>query len=156
MTTTKKITKLDQALEIFNRHTSNRASLSKKEFRAVVVADFKKELGLTNPGTIGMYFGQADQLVTNRTPKQYNRTAPRRTTKAVTARKNAAISDGELNRLASSFANGVANIRKAAKKSTTTVSVEGNAQADNTPTNDTTTSITGKTASSKKPAVRAL
>jgi hypothetical protein len=158
-TPTKKVTKLDQAVEIYKRHLPKKDTLSKKEFRALVVADFKKEMKLTNAGTIGMYFGQADQLASNRAPKQYNRTAPRQTSKSVKARKNAQVDDAKLNQLAATFNAGVdaARTKKAAKKKATetTVTVNNTVEADNA-IDSTKTSITGKAPAKKKPAIRAL
>lgn len=75
---TTKVKKIDQALVIFKSHLSKRETLTKKEFRNLVVADMSKQLNVTNKGTIGMYFAWADQLVSERAAKQYNRTAPRK------------------------------------------------------------------------------
>lgn len=117
-TKTAKPKKIESAVEIFNRHLPKRATLTKKEFRALVVADIKKELDIKSDGTLGMYFAWADQLVTGRGPKQYIRTAPRApkgSVKAKQSAKGAAQGDAtedELNRLASQFAAGV----KAAQK----------------------------------------
>jgi hypothetical protein len=114
---TTKTKKIDQAVEIFKRHLPTRVSLSKKEFRAAVVADLKKELGVTNAGTLGMYFAWSDQLVSGRTAKQYNRTAPRKPKGSVKARKAAEASgeqptDDQLNKLVNEFNKGVAEASK--------------------------------------------
>lgn len=81
-----KTKKIDQAVEIFKSHLDKRETLSKKEFRNLVVADMQKQLGVTNKGTLGMYFAWSDQLVSGRGAKQYNRTAPRRAKGANVAR----------------------------------------------------------------------
>lgn len=104
-TKTRKPKKIDSAVEIFKRHLPTRDTLSKREFRANVVADIKKELNVSSDGTLGMYFAWADQLVTGRPAKQYNRTAPRapkRSVKANGASPDEAT-DAELNKLANSF-----------------------------------------------------
>lgn len=120
----RKVKKIDQAIEIFKRHLPKREGMAKREFRAMVVADMKKELNVTNAGTIGMYFAWSDQLVSGRAAKQYNRTAPRAAKGSVKARKEAvasgeAPSEDELTRLANEFSRGVAAAAKkkpAAKK----------------------------------------
>ena len=138
MTQPAKTKKIDQAVEIFKRHLPKRDTLSKKEFRALVVADIKKELNVTTAGTIGMYFAWSDQLVSGRGAKQYNRTAPRAAKGSVKA-KAAAIasgetpSDAELNRLVNEFGKAVSN-----------------AQAKSKPA--AKSSITGKKAAKKAPA----
>jgi hypothetical protein len=96
-----KVTKLDRAVAIYKKHQPK--NLARKDFRAVVVAEFRKELGVTNLGTLGMYFGQCDQIVNIRTPKHYNITAPRKTRATVAKAKRhaaeATMSESELTAL---------------------------------------------------------
>ncbi len=108
-----KTKKIDLAVEIFKRHLPTRDTLSKRDFRAAVVADMKKELDVSNAGTLGMYFAWSDQLVSGRQSKQYNRTAPRRT-KAAVAAAAAAPSGEDINKLVNEFDKAVA--KTAAKK----------------------------------------
>lgn len=110
---TPKTKKIDLAVEIFERHLPTRDTLSKRDFRAAVVADMKKELDVTNAGTLGMYFAWSDQLVSGRQSKQYNRTAPRRT-KAAVAAAASAPSDKDMNALLNEFDKAIA--ATAAKK----------------------------------------
>ena len=119
--------KIDGAVEIFKRHLPTRDTLSKREFRANVVADIKKELDVSSAGTLGMYFAWADQLVTGRGPKQYIRTAPRAPKGSVKAKQSAKgaahgeATDAELNNLVASFGAAVKAAQKkgAAKKAAT-------------------------------------
>lgn len=125
-----KTKKIDQAVEIFKRHLPTRDSLSKKEFRTAVVADLKKELGVTNAGTLGMYFAWSDQLVSGRTAKQYNRTAPRKAKGSVKARKAAQASgeeasDEQLNKLVNEFNKGIAKVAANKKPAKTKTSITG-------------------------------
>lgn len=96
-----KTKKIDSAVQIFQRHLPTRDSMTKKEWRALVVADMKKELDVSNAGTLGMYFAWSDQLVTGRTAKQYNRTAPRAAKAKQPAKgiKNGDATEDELNKL---------------------------------------------------------
>ena len=110
---TPKTKKIDLAVEIFKRHLPTRDTLSKRDFRAAVVADMKKELNVDSAGTLGMYFAWSDQLVSGRTAKQYNRTAPRRS-KAAVAAAAAAPSDEDVNKLVNEFNKAIA--KTAAKK----------------------------------------
>lgn len=125
MTTVPKTKKIDTAVQIFQRHLPARRYLTKKEFRALVVADMKKELDVTATGTLGMYFAWSDQLVSGRTAKQYNRTAPRRPKGSVKARA-AAVASGEepsdaaLNKLANEFSKAVAKASTKSKPSSIT------------------------------------
>lgn len=80
-TTTPKVKKADKALEIFRRHLPTRDTMDRHAFRAAVISDFKREMKVTNTGTLGMYFSWADKQVTGRQTKQYNRTAGRNNTK---------------------------------------------------------------------------
>lgn len=73
-----KTRKIDTAVDIFKNHLAKRETMAKKDFRNLVVADISKTMGITNKGTLGMYFSWADQLVSERGAKQYNRTAPRK------------------------------------------------------------------------------
>ncbi|AMQ65989.1 hypothetical protein AAY80_116 [Stenotrophomonas phage vB_SmaS-DLP_6] len=100
-TKTAKTKKIDSAVQIFQRHLPTRDSMTKKEWRALVVADMKKELDVSNAGTLGMYFAWSDQLVTGRTAKQYNRTAPRAAKAKQPAKgiKNGDATEDELNKL---------------------------------------------------------
>lgn len=119
--------KIDGAVEIFKRHLPTRDTLSKREFRANVVADIKKELDVTSAGTLGMYFAWSDQLVTGRGPKQYIRTAPRAPKGSVKAKQSAKgaahgeATDAELNKLVATFGAAVKTAQKkgAAKKAAT-------------------------------------
>jgi hypothetical protein len=119
--------KIDGAVEIFKRHLPTRDTLSKREFRANVVADIKKELDVSSAGTLGMYFAWADQLVTGRGPKQYILTAPRAPKGSVKAKQSAKgaahgeATDAELNKLVASFGAAVKAAQKkgAAKKAAT-------------------------------------
>lgn len=117
MTTPVKVKKIDAAVEIFKRHLPTRDTLSKREWRALVVADMKKELDVAKAGTLGMYFAWSDQLVSGRQSKQYNRTAPRRTPKQV-ASAAAAPDDATVNSLVNDFNKAVAKAppKKPAKK----------------------------------------
>lgn len=114
-TATPKPRKLDQAIDIYKKHLPVRDSLKKREFRALVVDDFKKTLGVTNSGTLGMYFAQCDQTVLVRTPKSYNHTAPRRTKTATAKARVSANVDGELNALSNAFNKPVKSSKKSAK-----------------------------------------
>lgn len=112
-----KTKKIDLAVQVFTRHLPTRDTMTKREWRALVVADMKTELGVTNAGTLGMYFAWSDQLVTGRGAKQYNRTAPRAPKGSVKAKKAAVASgetasDDELTRLANEFSRGVAAAAK--------------------------------------------
>jgi hypothetical protein len=100
-TKTAKTKKIDSAVQIFQRHLPTRDSMTKKEWRALVVADMKKELDVSNAGTLGMYFAWSDQLVTGRPSKQYNRTAPRAAKAKQPAKgiKNGDATEDELNKL---------------------------------------------------------
>ena len=119
----KKVKKIDTATRIFERHLPNRDTMTKKEFRALVVADMKKELGVSNAGTLGMYFAWSDQLITGRAAKQYNRVAGRKPKSvpeaAATAPKVKAPTsdeDDKLNKLANAFIKAAAPRTAAAKK----------------------------------------
>lgn len=131
--TPQKSRKIDQAVAIFTRHLPTRESLPKRAWRALVVADIKKELEVSNPGTLGMYFSWSDQLVGGRTAKQYNRTAPRATRAASAAKapregaEAGDASEAELNKLANAMSpvadkgaeevsNDTAPLKKAASK----------------------------------------
>lgn len=144
-TTTKarKPKKIDSAVEIFKRHLPTRDTLSKREFRANVVADIKKELNVSAAGTLGMYFAWADQLVTGRGPKQYIRTAPRAPKGSVKAKQSAKgaahgeATDAELNKLVASFGAAVkaAQEKGAAKKAATKKPAKKAAAKKAAPTN---------------------
>lgn len=73
--------KIELAVDIFTKHLPTRESTPKREWRAKVVAEIAETLGVTNKGTLGMYFAWSDQLVSGRSAKQYNVTAPRRSRK---------------------------------------------------------------------------
>jgi hypothetical protein len=82
----------------------------------------KKELDVANAGTLGMYFAWSDQLVSGRSAKQYNRTAPRKPKGSVKAKKAAIAagtepSESELNKLVNEFNKGVAAAQAKGKKS---------------------------------------
>jgi hypothetical protein len=70
--------KMTQAVEIYQKLLPKKEKLSKRDFRALVVEEFRKKLGLENSGTIGMYFSIADKRVTGRDFKSYNRVAERK------------------------------------------------------------------------------
>ena len=133
---TPKTKKIDLAVEIFKRHLPTRDTLSKRDFRAAVVADMKKELDVANAGTLGMYFAWSDQLVSGRQSKQYNRTAPRRT-KAAVAAAAAAPSDEDMNKLVNEFNKAVAKTaakKPAAKKAVSKKGAPKKANTNLTPT----------------------
>jgi hypothetical protein len=70
--------KMTLAVEIYEHHLPKKEKMSKREFRALVVEDMKKKLGITNSGTVGMYFSIADKRVTGRDFKNYNRVPERK------------------------------------------------------------------------------
>ena len=86
--------KMTLATEIYQKHLPKKDKMTKREFRALVVEDFKKHLGLENPGTIGMYYSIVDKRVTGRAFKTYNRVAERKPNRSpeekVTAREQRA------------------------------------------------------------------
>lgn len=69
--------KLTIATEIFTKLLPKREKLSKRDFRALVIAEMARKMNLSNPGTLGMYFSVSDALVTGRKFKKYNRVAER-------------------------------------------------------------------------------
>jgi hypothetical protein len=85
--------KLTIATEIFQKLLPRREKLSKKDFRALVISEMGRQMGLSNPGTLGMYFSVSDALVTGRKFKKYNRVsnrAPNRTEEEKTLMANEA------------------------------------------------------------------
>lgn len=94
-----KVKKSDQAFQIFRFHLPKRDTMTPKQFRAGVVAEMKKKMGVTNAGTLGMYFSWADKYVTGRPKKQYNRVGGRSKTP-----KNAVNADGKTEQQAMSVA----------------------------------------------------
>jgi hypothetical protein len=75
--------KMTIAIDIYtklrNKHQAalDSGKMTKRDFRAKVVAEMSEKLGVTNLGTLGMYFSVADFRVTGRAAKQYNRVASR-------------------------------------------------------------------------------
>jgi hypothetical protein len=70
---------IDIYTEMQKKHAKalNSGKMTKREFRAEVVAEMSKRLGVTNNGTLGMYYSVADFRVTGREAKKYNRVATR-------------------------------------------------------------------------------
>jgi len=96
----KKAKKSDIAFSIYAKHASKRETMSKKEFRTMVVAEMSETLGVTNKGTLGMYFAWSEQVITGRGAKVYSRGDGSR------ARKGSKQDDGTekaLNELAKAF-----------------------------------------------------
>lgn len=123
----KKPRKIDQAVAILTRFQDQRTALTKKEFRTLCVDAIKKELDVSNLGTIGMYFADADIIVTGRAPKLYNSTSGTRKANKVKTPKVAAAkpnpnkgtaSEDQLNKLASTFAAAVKKIQGKSTKET--------------------------------------
>lgn len=108
-----KTKKADAAFAIFASHLPKRETMKKREFRAMVVEDMAKQLGITNKGTLGMYFAWSDQVITGRKAKVYSRGDGSR------ARKGSAQdakTQKALNEAAAAFAAVGAPVKKAAKK----------------------------------------
>lgn len=68
-----KIRKVDQAIEIYRQHLLTKETLPKRQWRQEVLEDYKIQLGVTNYGTLSDYFATADQVVSGRKVKMYNR-----------------------------------------------------------------------------------
>jgi len=97
MSTQKKVKKCDQAFSIYQKHLPQKDAMKKREFRAMVVAEMSEQLGVTNKGTLGMYFAWSEQVITARPAKVYSRGDGAR------ARKGSRLDDqaqADLNKLA--------------------------------------------------------
>lgn len=70
--------KMTLATEIYQKHLPKKDTMTKREFRALVVEDFKKKLDIENSGTLGMYYSIVDARVTGRKFKKYNRVSERK------------------------------------------------------------------------------
>lgn len=95
--------KSDQAFEIYKTFLPKKEGMKKREFRALVVAEISKQLGVTNKGTLGMYFAWAEQVVTGRPAAVYSRGDGHRAAKGS---KQAEDESADLNRLAFGFMSG--------------------------------------------------
>ena len=108
---TPKQKKSDIAFAIFAKHLPKRDTMKKREFRAMVIEEMSKALGVTNKGTLGGYFSWSDQVNTGRSAKVYSRGDGAR------ARKGSQVDDktnAELTRLSNAFAG--AATKRASKK----------------------------------------
>jgi hypothetical protein len=68
-----KVKKVDQAIEIYRQHLPTKEVTPKRQWRKEVLDDYRIKLGLTNYGTLSDYFATADQVVSGREVKMYNR-----------------------------------------------------------------------------------
>ena len=106
-----KTKKYEQAFAIYEKHLSKKDTMKKREFRAMVVAEMSEVLGVTNKGTLGMYYAWADQKITGRKAAVYSRGDGAR------AKKGTVVSEetsANLNRAANQF--GAVVLSKAARK----------------------------------------
>jgi hypothetical protein len=118
--------KMTQAMEIYQANIAKKDTMTKREFRALIVEQFKQKLGLENAGTIGMYYSIVDARITGRKFKSYNRVAerkPNRTPEQREIDRNDRLTSRE-KRLAERAA------MKAAKQAAKTPQVAGTTIAD--------------------------
>jgi hypothetical protein len=101
--------KSDQAFAIFKKHMHLRDSMKPRAFRTLVVEEMSKELGVTNKGTLGMYFAWSQQVVGGKPRTVYSRGDGARRAKGA---NDVQKQQDELNKLMM----GVGAKKKAAKK----------------------------------------